>query len=253
MKLIHKFKSPNYNDRRSNKINLIIIHYTALESISEAIKYLCLKKNKVSSHYIISKKGEVYSLVSEKKRAWHAGQSYWNGDFDINSSSIGIELDYPAINKKSQYSSNLIKSLIKLLKKIQKKYVIKSENILGHSEISPYRKIDPGKNFPWHLLVEKELAFGIKNINKKRKIILSIDSWFKENKFLTKKKIFLFMLNFIGFDTSLAEINQLQFNQIIKIYSDRYRFYKNDKTNRKNIFRVVELHFLNILLTKLKK
>ena len=94
MKYIHKFKSLNFNKRKSKEIKFIIIHYTALKSISESIKYLCEKNNKVSSHYIISKKGEIYNLVSEKKRAWHAGASYWNGLKDINSSSIGIELDY---------------------------------------------------------------------------------------------------------------------------------------------------------------
>ena len=85
MKLIHKFKSPNYDERKSNKIDIIVIHYTALKTVSQSIKHLCSKKNMVSSHYIISKRGDIYSLVSEKKRAWHAGQSYWDGNTDINS------------------------------------------------------------------------------------------------------------------------------------------------------------------------
>ena len=85
MKVIHKFKSPNFNDRKSNTIKFIIIHYTALNSISESIQYLCSKKHKVSTHYLISRKGDVYSMVSEKRRAWHAGKSYWDGICDINS------------------------------------------------------------------------------------------------------------------------------------------------------------------------
>ena len=105
MKLIHKFKSPNFDERTSNKINFIIIHYTAIKSITESIKYLCEKKNKVSAHYVISKKGSIYSLVSEKKRAWHAGQSYWNSIIDINSNSIGVELDYLPVQIE-QYRSN---------------------------------------------------------------------------------------------------------------------------------------------------
>ena len=147
MKLIHKFKSPNFNTRKSKEINFIIIHYTALKSISESIEYLCNKKNKVSSHYLISKRGEIYNLVDEDKRAWHAGKSYWKGNTDINSSSIGIELDYFPDKKNTKYTRNLLNSLIKLLKKIIKKYNISKDHILGHSDISPYRKIDPGLNF----------------------------------------------------------------------------------------------------------
>jgi len=159
MKLIHKFKSPNFNQRKSNKINLIVIHYTALKSISESIKYLSSKKNKVSSHYVISRNGEIYNLVSEKNRAWHAGESYWQGNFDINSFSIGIELDYSPLEKNDIFGSSLTYSLIKLLKKLIKKHKITPENILGHSDVAPYRKIDPGQKFPWNLLEHYNISF----------------------------------------------------------------------------------------------
>ena len=115
MKLIHNFKSPNFNDRKSENIELIIIHYTSLSSISKSIKHLCSKKNNVSSHYLISQKGEIYSLVSEKKRAWHAGQSYWKGKRDINSISIGIELDYSPLGANSKFTRRLNSSLIFLI------------------------------------------------------------------------------------------------------------------------------------------
>ena len=159
MKLIHNFKSPNFNDRKSNNIEIIVIHYTALDSISNSLKYLCSKKNKVSSHYLISQSGKIYSLVSEKKRAWHAGQSYWRGNTDINSISIGIELDYSPSDKNNKFSLKLNSALIFLLKKLLKKYKIRTENILGHSDIAPYRKIDPGKNFPWQMLENKKLSY----------------------------------------------------------------------------------------------
>ena len=161
MKLIHKFKSPNYNDRKSNNIEFIIIHYTALISISQSIKHLCLKDNKVSSHYVISQNGKIFNLVSEDKRAWHAGLSYWKGETDINSKSIGIELDYSLDKKNNKFSKDLMKSLIILLKNLIKKYSIKPENILGHSDISPYRKKDPGEFFPWHLLEKKKDTYQI--------------------------------------------------------------------------------------------
>ena len=107
MKLIHKFKSPNFNKRESKKIKYLIIHYTALKDCSESLNYLCKISKKVSSHYLISQQGDIYNLVSEKMRALHAGFSYWNTDTDINSASIGIELDYSP-----NHSNNIFKKEI---------------------------------------------------------------------------------------------------------------------------------------------
>ena len=94
MKYINKYKSPNYNSRNNSKIQLIIIHYTALKDTSEALSYLCKKEKKVSSHYLISQNGTIYSLVEDKFRAWHAGQSYWQEMTDINSFS-NLETHFP--------------------------------------------------------------------------------------------------------------------------------------------------------------
>ena len=116
MKLIHKFKSLNYDKRNNKKISFLILHYTALPSITDSIKYLCDKKNKVSCHYIISQNGKIYNLVDEKYRAWHAGQSAWLLEKDLNSSSIGIELDFSTNNNNNKFSKLLIESLISLLK-----------------------------------------------------------------------------------------------------------------------------------------
>ena len=109
MKLIHKFKSPNFNKRQSKKIKYLIIHYTALKDCSESLKYLCDKSKKVSSHYLISQQGDVYNLISEKMRAWHAGISYWKSDTDINSASIGIELDYSPNHSNNTFKKEMIK------------------------------------------------------------------------------------------------------------------------------------------------
>ena len=253
MKLIHKFKSPNFNDRKSSKINFIIIHYTALKSITDSIQFLCSENNKVSSHYLLSKTGTIYNLVSEKKRAWHAGQSYWKDYNDINSISIGIELDYHPTYKNNVFTKNLCSSLIFLLTALIKKYKIVPENILGHSDIAPYRKIDPGKFFPWHLLEEKNLAFKIKQLKEKKWIKCLITKWYIKNKFTSKKKITLFMLNYLGYDISLALVNNLEYNKLILNYSNRFRLYKNYKYNKDKIFNVIELNFFNIVLTKLKK
>ena len=253
MKLIHNFKSPNFNDRKSNNIEIIVIHYTALSSISNSLKHLCSKKNKVSSHYLISQEGKIYSLVSEKKRAWHAGQSYWRGNTDINSISIGIELDYSPSYKNNKFTLKLNSALIFLLKKLVKKYRINNDNILGHSDIAPYRKIDPGKYFPWQLLENKKLSYKPQFLNRSDFKNSLKKEWLNKNKLNSMKKKILFMLNFIGYDISLAIKNKIYFNQLIASYSNHYRLYKNYYYNKKKIFDVIEIHFLNIILTKNKK
>ena len=253
MKLIHNFKSPNFNERGSNAVKYIVIHYTALNSAHDSIKYLCSKQNKVSSHYLISSSGKIYSLVSEKKRAWHAGQSYWNGEKDLNSTSIGIELDYSPIGKNNIFTDSLKSSLIYLLNKIKKKYKILPQDILGHSDIAPYRKIDPGKDFPWDLLEKNKVIKKIivKKNNKLNKKLLN--KWFHKNSFNSKKKKILFMLNYIGYDTSLALEKNKYFNQLLMAYSLRHQFYKNHNYNKTDFINVIINHFINIILTKLKK
>ena len=253
MKLIHKFKSPNFNERNSNNIYLIIIHYTALKNIDESLEYLCNKKNKVSSHYLISNNGTIYNLVAEKKRAWHAGKSYWSENNDINSNSIGIELDYFPDTKDKKFNKKLLVSLIKLLKKLIKKYQIKTTNILGHSDVAPYRKIDPGKNFPWYKLEKNQVSFKILNIKKDTKIRKKTQKWFLKNNFISQKKKILFMLNYIGYDISLATKSNSNFSQLLLMYSFHFKFFKNYNHNKKKVFFVIETHFINILLTQLKK
>ena len=123
MKLIKKFKSPNFNDRKTRKIIFIIIHYTALRDCKTAISYLCNFKKKVSSHYLISQSGKIYNLVDDKMRAWHAGQAYWSHHVDINSSSIGIELDYSNNKDNNQFTFNMLNSLKTLLDKLKKNMI----------------------------------------------------------------------------------------------------------------------------------
>ena len=121
MKLIHKYKSPNFNKRKSDNIIFIIIHYTAIKYCKDAISHLCDKKNKVSTHFVISQEGKIFNLVDESKRAWHAGLSFWDGYRDINSLSIGIELDFSNNKINNSFSKDMISSLIVLLKKLKKK------------------------------------------------------------------------------------------------------------------------------------
>ena len=248
MKLIHKFKSLNYDKRNNKKISFLILHYTALPSITDSIKYLCDKKNKVSCHYIISQNGKIYNLVDEKYRAWHAGQSAWLLEKDLNSASIGIELDFSTINNNNKFSKLLIDSLISLLKYLKKKYKIDKKNILGHSDIAPYRKIDPGEKFPWKKLYNLDLSYNPKKVSliKSEKIRI----WFRKNKIYSNKSKILIMLNFIGYDISKSINNNSSYKRLISNYKSHYIQKSNTKYSNTKLFNFIEKHFCSLLLTK---
>ena len=220
MKYITKYKSPNYNSRNNSKIQLIIIHYTALKNTLDAISYLCKKEKKVSSHYLISQNGTVYNLVEDKFRAWHAGQAFWQEITDINSISIGIELDYNPNGKNNKFSFKMIYSLKKLILKLQKNYKINKNNILAHSDIAPFRKKDPGKNFPWQSLSSSNLILNLKKLKKNE--IKIMEKWFNNNNLKSKKQKIILALSLIGYDTREVYKNDKLYNKLISAYRIRY-------------------------------
>ena len=159
---INYYYSPNFNKKKRpiNSIKIIVIHYTGMQSERESLIRLCNTKSKVSSHFLISKNGEICRMVQDFKVAWHAGKSYWGKYKNLNKNSIGIEL----VNKGHQFGYTNFKkkqlsSLIKLCKKLIKEYKIKKRNIIGHSDVAPLRKIDPGEKFPWKYLAAKGIGF----------------------------------------------------------------------------------------------
>ena len=156
-----KYYSINFDlkKREKNKIKFIIIHYTGMKKEKDAIKRLCDYKSKVSCHYFIKGNGNMLNLVPELYTSWHAGKSYWKKFNSLNKYSIGIELNNPGHDHGyKKFSSKQISSLIKLLKYLTKKYRIKKQNVLGHSDVAPNRKKDPGENFPWYELSKKNLC-----------------------------------------------------------------------------------------------
>ena len=164
MKHIKKIKCSNFSVLPKRNIKYVIIHYTNMNNQKSAIKRLQSRVAKVSCHYIVSKKGKVYRMVNDKDVAWHAGKSKWKKYVNLNQFSLGIEL----INKGHKFgyqnfSQNQIKSLIKLCKLLKKKYSIKKDNFLGHSDIAPLRKIDPGEKFPWKKLNYHDLGKWYEN------------------------------------------------------------------------------------------
>ncbi|MDC3002771.1 N-acetylmuramoyl-L-alanine amidase [Paracoccaceae bacterium] len=151
-----KYPSPNYGLRRADtEIEFIILHYTAM-STEKSLERLCDPVHEVSCHYLIDPCGLCYQLVDNNKRAWHAGKSYWRGYHDLNSRSLGIEL----VNSGNEtYPEVQMKSLIKLLQNLIETLTLNPKNILGHSDISPARKLDPGKWFNWQKLSDNGVGF----------------------------------------------------------------------------------------------
>ena len=164
LNILHNYKSENF-DLRKHKIQFIILHYTETENFNDALKILTSKVRKVSCHFLIDRNGKIYNLVSEKKRAWHAGISAWRGLNDINSRSIGIEIVNSGEKKSKKYPKIQIDQLIELILSLRKKFEIPSKNILGHSDIAPLRKIDPGKHFPWEKLYKRKIGMKVKKVN----------------------------------------------------------------------------------------
>ena len=212
--------SPNFDLKKRDKklIKFIILHYTGMKSQSKAIKKLCDPKSKVSSHYFIKNSGEALILVPDLYKAWHAGKSKWKKFKSLNQYSIGIEINNPGHSHSyKKYSLNQIISLTKLLKNLKKKYNIKKQNILGHSDISPDRKKDPGEKFPWKKLAIKNLSIWHNLSEKKLKVLRNI----KLNNF--EEQEFTNNLYNIGFSRLIGKKFKIKKNNLIKAFQRRFR------------------------------
>tara|TARA_Y100001958_G_C21177333_1_gene507872 strand:- start:117 stop:857 length:741 start_codon:yes stop_codon:yes gene_type:complete len=213
--------SPNFNltKRVKNRIKFIIIHYTGMKNESAAIKRLQDPKSKVSSHYLIKSNGEIINLVPDLYEAWHAGVSSWKHFKFLNKNSIGIEITNPGHQHGyKSFSKKQIFSLKKLLNILVKKYKIKKKYILGHSDISPGRKKDPGEKFPWEMLAKNKLGFWHNLDQKKIKKL-------RDRKLLTKidEKLFLKNLHIIGYN-DLKGLNSVKNTKLLTLaFQRRFR------------------------------
>jgi len=164
--------SPNFDEKKRTckEIKFLIFHYTGMKKESDSISRLTDIKSQVSSHYLIKNNGEIITLVPELYIAWHAGVSFWKNYQLLNKNSLGIEISNPGHNfKYKNFSKKQISSILMLSKYLINKYKIKSKNILGHSDIAPNRKKDPGEKFPWEYLSKNKIGFW-HNLNKKKLI-----------------------------------------------------------------------------------
>lgn len=155
MKII-KQPSPNFNSRENHAIDMLVLHYTGMRSGAAAIDRLCDATAKVSAHYVVEEDGRVFGLVEETDRAWHAGVSYWRGATNINQRSIGIEI----VNPGHEYGYRAfpkaqMESVAELCKDILSRHNIPVRNVVGHSDVAPSRKTDPGELFDWKWLAEQ--------------------------------------------------------------------------------------------------
>lgn len=153
--------SPNFDERGRN-VDMVVLHYTGMKTGKAALERLRDPAAKVSAHYLVEENGDVFQLVDEKLRAWHAGVGSWKGEIDINARSIGIEIvnpghefgyrDFPAVQ---------ISSVVRLLQDIRTRHDVSPAMVLGHSDVAPRRKEDPGEKFPWTRLAAEDLSLGL--------------------------------------------------------------------------------------------
>ena len=150
--------SPNF-DERDKPISILVLHYTGMKDAASAIAWLRNPESKVSCHYLVAEDGQILRMVPEEKRAWHAGRSYWRGNQALNASSIGIEIVNPGHEFGYRpFPDQQIDALIPLVADIMKRHGITRGNVVGHSDIAPTRKQDPGELFPWERLAKLRLA-----------------------------------------------------------------------------------------------
>jgi N-acetylmuramoyl-L-alanine amidase len=156
--------SPNHGERKDGvRPNMLILHYTGMPDESEALQWLCNPVSQVSAHYFVSADGRVVQMVPEARRAWHAGVSAWDGETDINSHSIGIEIANPGhAGGLPPFSDQQVGSVIALGKDIMTRWRMRPERVLAHSDVAPGRKTDPGELFPWHRLHQDGLGHWVR-------------------------------------------------------------------------------------------
>jgi len=209
-------KSPNYIIRKNNEksIKFLVIHYTGMQSERVSIDRLISKKSKVSSHYLINRKGEAIKMVDDKNIAWHAGKSKWKNFVNLNNQSIGIEL----VNKGHQFgyenfSKKQILKLVLLCQILIKRYKIKKKNILGHSDIAPLRKTDPGEKFPWKYLAKKKIGYW-HDISKTKSHNFSNTNL---------RKLFFINLHKIGYRYFVIKKSSKHDLKVVKAFQRRFR------------------------------
>jgi len=156
--------SPNFGERRGGApVDMLVLHYTGCPSAESALLWMCSPDSQVSAHYLVDEDGEIIQLVDEAARAWHAGAAFWDGETDVNSRSVGIEIQNPGHLEcpLPPYPDVQMEAVIALCRDIMARHGISPLRVVGHSDVAPARKADPGEHFPWRRLAEEGLAFMV--------------------------------------------------------------------------------------------
>ncbi|MGB4191098.1 MAG: N-acetylmuramoyl-L-alanine amidase [Rickettsiales bacterium] len=205
LKINNNFASPSFDLRPEDAIiDTIIIHHTKISNIKEALDSYLDKELKLSAHYLLSKQGEIFSLVEDHLRAWHAGVSYWRGREKINNFSIGIELDN---NGEEEFSNELMQALIELCHYLIKKHPIDQFNIIGHSDIAPGRKDDPGNLFNWQLLADNNIGIMPSNVDEVK---------------VPEIRVIQKMLSQYGYKIEITGIKDEQTLEVMKAFNEHF-------------------------------
>tara|TARA_R110002033_G_scaffold8570_1_gene29194 strand:- start:15 stop:707 length:693 start_codon:yes stop_codon:yes gene_type:complete len=150
--------SPNF-DERQLPVSILVMHYTGMKDAASAINWLANPEAKVSAHYVVTEDGQIVQMVDEEKRAWHAGRGYWRGITDVNSASIGIEIVNPGHEwGYVPFPEEQMDAVTRLAHAIVKRHDIVPSNVIGHSDLAPARKQDPGELFDWERLARHGIA-----------------------------------------------------------------------------------------------
>ena len=206
------FSSPCFS-KRTEQIEYVVLHFTEMQ-FKEALTKLCNKTSEVSAHYLIKENGEVFQLVKDKNIAWHAGKSSWHNKDKLNQRSIGIELDNLG---DKEYSKDQIVSCIKLCKDLAEKYNIPKENFIGHSDIAPERKIDPGIFFNWKLFYKHGLGIWYQYEPMDIGVILYTFGTIEKNISSIQSK-----LKKLGYDIEITGVFDQQTNCIIRAFQAKF-------------------------------
>ena len=156
--------SPNFGARRGDaRVDMLVLHYTGCPSAESALLWMCSPDSQVSAHYLVDEDGEIVQLVDEAARAWHAGAAFWAGETDVNSRSIGIEIQNAghADGPPPPYPEAQMEAVVALCRDIAARHGISPRRVVGHSDVAPERKADPGEHFPWRRLADAGAAFWV--------------------------------------------------------------------------------------------
>jgi N-acetylmuramoyl-L-alanine amidase len=216
--------TPSLNfDDRTLPISLLVLHYTGMETGEVAVERMRDADAKVSAHYMVETDGRIFQLVEEEKRAWHAGVSEWMGETNINSASIGIEIvngghDWPlADGSLPPYPDVQINALIPLCKAIMARHDIGADGVVGHSDIAPARKQDPGEHFPWAGLASAGIGRWPQDIEPDRRVLFDADSRDRGVAIVQRS------LAEIGYDARVTGVLDADTRLVLAAFQRRYR------------------------------